>query len=60
MEEMKIKKSQFSYFTNYLLELYIQSNISKFIGESNRIKRIKLTLSSIKLTCHFLCPNSWN
>lgn len=60
MEKMKIKKLQFSYFTNYLLELYMQSNISKFIGKSNCLKRTKLTLSSIKLTCHFLCPNSWN
>lgn len=60
MEEMSINKSQFSYFTNYLLELYMQSSMSKFIGQSNQIKRVTLTLSSLKLACHFLCPNLWD
>lgn len=47
-------------FVEYLLELYMNHNLKGFVGKSRKSKRINLTLSAIKLACHFLCPEKWD
>lgn len=57
---MGINKPEFSHFVGYLLEMYMNGSLGKFIGDSNRLKRVNLMLGGIKLACHFLCPRFWN
>jgi hypothetical protein len=57
---MTVKKSEFAYFVCYLLELYINGRLNKFVGECNRIKRVILIFGAIKLACHFICPSLWD